>query len=107
MVTENLIQKSPIFCLNPVTVNMLFQDHLGHNPDISEKSYRKSLPLVELTKVAKALVIAEQGRLLDYKGKSFDELTSQDAEPKEDDEDIDDIEEDDESAEEFQEPPPK
>ena len=85
---------------------MLIQDHLGHNLGISEKTFRKSLPLIELTKVAKALVLAQSGKLLDYKGKSFEELTAEDVEP-EDDEDIEEIEENNESDEDHDQPPPK
>jgi hypothetical protein len=59
------------------------QDHLGHDPRTSEENYRKSLAAVELTKVATALCLAEQGRLTDFKGKKFEELTldPQKAEP--------------------------
>ena len=59
-----------------------------------------------MTKVAKALVIAEQGKLLDFKGKTFDELTADEIEPKED-EDTVEIEEDDDSDKESVDPPPR
>ena len=85
---------------------MLIQDHLGHNLGISEKISRKSLPLIELTKVAKALVLAQQGEIFDYNGKYFEELTAEDVEP-EDDEDIEEIEENNESDEDHDQPPPK
>ena len=90
----------------------MIQDHFGHNPDISEKNYRKSLPLVELTKVAKALLLAEQGKILDHKGKLFEKLTALEVEPKGYEDELDDVEnyfgdKNNESKEEFSVPSPK
>jgi len=49
-------------------------EHLGHELNVHNEFYRKHSDLVEKTKIAQILWLAEAGKLPDNKGKNMDEL---------------------------------
>ena len=49
-------------------------DHLGHTLDVEKTYYRLMSSTIEKAKVAKLLILADEGRVEDFKGKNLDEI---------------------------------
>lgn len=52
----------------------LIADHMGHSVAIHTDIYRLQSSVLERTKVAKALVVLEEGRLKDFKGRNLSSI---------------------------------
>ena len=53
----------------------LVADHLGHSVAIHTDIYKLQSSVLERTKVARALVALEEGKLANFRGKSLDSIT--------------------------------
>ena len=111
---HNLTTSMQMVNLQPTDMRFI-ADHLGHSLGINEMYYRKSEEVVELTKMAAALEVAEKGALKQYKGKNFSDLQLDpfDVEPEDPDEPHEAIDSDagedpyEESSDDEEEPQPK
>ena len=49
-------------------------DHLGHSMDVEKTFYRIASSTIEWAKIAKLLILADVGKLDNFKGKTLDDL---------------------------------
>ena len=49
-------------------------DHLGHSLDVERTYYRIASSVIQKAKIAKLLILADQGKIDQCKGKTLDQL---------------------------------
>ena len=49
-------------------------DHLGHSLDVEKTYYRLASSTIQKAKIAKLLILADLGKIDQFKGKTIDEL---------------------------------